>query len=66
MPSPHQQQENMNSVLLKYKLPNVIGAVDGCHFPFLEKPRKIPHGRDPRSFINRNIFGMNNFNFTFV
>jgi hypothetical protein len=53
MPSLQQQQENMNAVLLKYKLPNVIGAVDGCHFPFLEKPRKIPNGRDPRSFINR-------------
>ena len=29
MPSIQEQQDNMNSVLLKYKLPNVIGGVDG-------------------------------------
>ena len=54
MPSIQQQQDNMNSVLLKYKLPNIIGGVDGCHFPFQEKPRNIPEGRNLKAFVNRN------------
>ena len=54
MPSIQQQQDNMNSVLLKYKLPNVIGGVDSCHSPLLEKPRNIPEGRNLKAFVNRN------------
>ena len=36
-----------------YKLRNVIGGVDGCHIPFLEKPRQIPVGKTAKDFINR-------------
>jgi hypothetical protein len=56
MPNLHQQEENKNAVLLKYKLPNVIRGVDGCNFPFVEKPRRIPAGRNPRSYINRDCW----------
>ena len=50
----------MNAVQAKYKLPNVIAGVDGCHIPFLEKPRKIPVGRNPKAFINRKgIYSIN-------
>jgi hypothetical protein len=53
MPTEEQQHQNMQDVLAKYKLPNVIGGVDGCHFPFREKPRKIPDGRNPLAYLNR-------------
>ena len=32
---------------------NIIGAVDGCHIPFLERPRNLPPGRNHVTFINR-------------
>ena len=35
------------------KLTNVIAGVDGCHFPFGQKPRGIPAGRTHIDFINR-------------
>ena len=60
MPSAEQQRQNMESVYDKYKLTNVIAGVDGCHIPFLEKPRGVPTGRDPRTFQNRKgLFSIN-------
>jgi hypothetical protein len=56
MPTLEQQEENKNAVHEKYKLPNVIAGVDGCHFPFMEKPRGIPAGRNPVAYINRESF----------
>lgn len=53
MPSPEQQRENISEVFKKYKLNNVIRGVDGCHIPFLEKPRGIPEGKDAKDFLNR-------------
>ena len=35
------------------KLTNVIAGVDGCHFPFGQKPQGIPAGRTHIDFINR-------------
>ena len=46
----------MQAVMRKYKLPNVIAGVDGCHLPFMERPRDIPGGRDHVAFINRKEF----------
>ena len=37
----------------KYKLYNVIGAIDGCHFPFLEQPWKLPPGSSMATYFNR-------------
>jgi len=54
MPSQEQQHENMHDVLAKYKLPNVIGGIDGCHFSFRERPRKIPEGRNRLADLNRH------------
>ena len=55
MPTPEQQQDNMAAIFQKYKLPNIIACVDGCHIPFLEKPRGIPAGRNPNVFRNRKV-----------
>ena len=56
LPTRAQQELNMQAVLQKYNLPNVIAGVDGCHIPFLERPRNIPGGRDHVAFINRKGF----------
>ena len=56
MPTETQQRDNMVSVYNKYLLSNVKAGVDGCHIPFLEKPRGIPVGRDPEKFQNRKGF----------
>lgn len=53
LPTQQQQLQNMQECYAKYKLPNIIGGIDGCHIPFLEQPRRIPGGRDHVSFINR-------------
>ena len=53
LPTFEQQQENIAAVYQKYKLYNVIGAIDGCHFPFLEQPRNLPPGRSAENFFNR-------------
>jgi len=53
MPTQEQQHQNMRDVLSKYKLPNVIGGVDGCHFPCRDNPRKIPAGRNHLAYLNR-------------
>ena len=53
MPTQEQQRENISTVYESYKLRNVIGGVDGCHIPFLEKPRQIPVGKTAKDFINR-------------
>lgn len=66
MPSQQQQQANMDAVLQKYKLHDVIAGIDGCHFTFSGKPRGIPVGRNPRLFINRyclhNLIFIQQFN----
>ena len=36
-----------------HKLRNVIGGVDECHIPILEKPSQIPVGKTAKDFINR-------------
>ena len=60
MPTPEMQQINMTSVLDKYKLPNIVAGVDGCHIPFLERPRNLPNGRDHVVFINRKgLYSLN-------
>ena len=56
LPTRAQQERNMQAVLQKYNLPDVIAGVDGCHIPFLERPRNIPGGRDHVAFINRKGF----------
>ena len=56
MPTEAQQRDNMVSVFNRYLLSNVIAGVDGCHIPFLEKPRGIPVGREPEKFRNRKGF----------
>ena len=53
LPTQQQQLQNMQECYAKYKLPNIIGGIDGCHIPFLERPRQIPGGRDHVAFINR-------------
>ena len=53
MPNHFERVQNMTEVYDKYGLHNVIGAVDGCHIPFLERPRNLPVGRNHVSFINR-------------
>ena len=53
MPTQDQQAENMRDVFNKYGMHNIIGAVDGCHIPFLERPRNLPPGRNHVTFINR-------------
>ena len=60
MPTQEQQWENIMEVYQKYKLSNVIAGVDGCHIPFLEKPRGIPPEKDAKEFINRK--GLNSIN----
>ena len=32
-------ERNIRDVFDKYKIPNVISGIDGCHFSFREKPR---------------------------
>ena len=60
MPSEEMQRQNISEVYCKYKLTNVVGGVDGCHIPFMEKPRGIPAGKDPKDFINRKgIYSIN-------
>ena len=60
MPTLEQQRDNISEVFNKYKLNNVIGGVDGCHIPFLEKPRGIPEGKDAKDFLNRKgIYSIN-------
>ena len=56
MPTLEQQYQNMQSVYQKYKLPNVIAGVEGCHIPFLERPRGLPPGKNHIQFINRKGF----------
>ena len=53
LPTQQQQLQNMQECYAKYKLPNITGGIDGCHIPFLERPRQIPGGRDHVAFINR-------------
>ena len=53
MPSAEQHRENILEVFNKYKFINVVGGVDGCYIPFLEKPRGIPEGKDAKDFLNR-------------
>ena len=53
MPTQDQQAVNMRDVFNKYGMHNIIGAVDGCHIPFLERPRNLPPGRNHVTFINR-------------
>jgi len=60
MPTQEQQRENIAAVFEKYKLTNVIAGVDGCHIPFLEKPRRIPAEKNSKDFINRkNVYSIN-------
>ena len=60
MPTQEQQRENIAAVFDKYKLTNVIAGVDGCHIPFLEKPRRIPAEKNSKDFINRkNVYSIN-------
>ena len=56
MPSPEEMSKNMDTVFEKYGLSNVIGGIDGCHIPFLERPRNLPHDRSHVVFINRKGF----------
>ena len=53
MPTQKQHQENISTMYELHKLRNVIGGVDGCHIPFLEKPSQIPVGKTAKEFINR-------------
>ena len=39
MPSEQDIQKNFRNIWQKYKLKNVMGGIDGCHFSFREKPR---------------------------
>ena len=39
MPTNEEMDRNILEVYDKYKIPNVIAGIDGCHFSFREKPR---------------------------
>ena len=39
LPTAEEMRKNMKSVWEKYKIPNTIGGIDGCHISFREKPR---------------------------
>ena len=56
MPNHFERVQNMTEVYDKYGLHNIIVAVDGCHIPFLERPRNLPVGRNHVSFKNRKGF----------
>ena len=51
MPTQKQHQENISTMYELHKLRNVIGGVDGCHIPFLEKPSQIPVGKTERGLL---------------
>lgn len=40
----------------KFGLPDIFGAVDGCHIRFQKCPRRIPAGFDAQDFICRKHF----------
>ena len=59
MPRHFERIQNITEVYDKYGLHNIIGAVDGCHMPFLGRPRNSSQwvlGRGHVSFINRKGF----------
>ena len=55
LPSEEMLRNNAESNLRKYKLPDFGWAIDGVHMVFAEKPRDIPNGIPPRSYINRKL-----------
>ena len=60
LPTARERAINMRTVYNKYGLHNVIAGVDGCHIPFLDRPRNLPEGRSHISFINRKgIYSLN-------
>ena len=55
LPSEEMLRSNAAENFRKYKLPDFGWAVDGVHMVFAEKPRDIPPGIPPRSYINRKL-----------
>ena len=41
LPSAEEMRLNMGSVWEKYRIPNTIGGIDGCHFSFWGQPRSV-------------------------